>query len=106
MVETLGRIAYRWRWAVLAAALAFLAVAGAWGTSVFGTLTTGGFDDPDSESARAAAVAAAQLGRDDADVVVLYRSPDRTVEDPAFRQAVTGTLAALPTDVVERTVSW
>jgi len=39
-------------------------------------------------------------------VVVLYRSPDRTVEDPAFRQAVTGTLAALPTDVVERTVSW
>jgi RND superfamily putative drug exporter len=48
----------------------------------------------------------AELGRDEADVLVLYSSPDRTVDDPAFRQAVTGTLAALPSSVVERTTSW
>ena len=109
MTEMLGRFAYRRRWLVLAVATAFLAVAVAWGTGVFGRLTSGGFEDPGSESARAAAVAAvaaADLGRDDADVVVLYRSADRTVDDPAYRQAVTGTLAALPTDAVARTVSW
>src|SRR4051794_16713699 len=106
MFETLGRVAYRRRWVVLVAALAFLAVAGAWGTGVFGRLTGAGFEDPHSESARATAVAAANLGRDDADVVVLYRSADRTVEDPAYRRAVTTTLAALPADAVERTVSW
>ena len=106
MFERLGRVAYRRRWVVLVAALAFLAVAGAWGTGVFGRLTGAGFEDPGSESARATAVAAAHLGRDDADVVVLYRSADRTVEDPAYRRAVTATLAALPADAVERTVSW
>ena len=106
MTEKLGRFAYRRRWLVLAAAMAFLAVAVAWGTGVFGRLTSGGFEDPGSESARAAAVAAADLGRDDADVVVLYRSADRTVDDPAYRQAVTGTLEALPSDAVARTVSW
>ncbi len=106
MTEMLGRFAYRRRWLVLAAAVAFLAVAGAWGTGVFGRLSSGGFADPGSESARAAAVAAADLGRRDADVVVLYRSADRTVDDPAYRQAVTSTLAALPADAVERTVSW
>jgi len=106
MTEKLGRFAYRRRWLVLAAAMAFLAVAVGWGTGVFGRLTSGGFEDPGSESARAAAVAAADLGRDDADVVVLYRSQDRTVDDPAYRQAVTGTLEALPSDAVARTVSW
>lgn len=73
---------------------------------MFGSLTGAGFDDPASDSARAAQRAAAELGRDDADVVVLYRSPDRTVDDPAFRQAVTGTLAALPADVVGRTTTF
>jgi uncharacterized membrane protein YdfJ with MMPL/SSD domain len=106
MTEMLGRFAYRRRWLVLALAAAFLAVAVAWGTGVFGRLTSGGFEDPGSRSARAAAVAAADLGRDDADVVVLYRSADRTVDDPAYRQAVTSTLSALPADAVERTVSW
>ena len=106
MTEMLGRFAYRRRWLVLSAAVAFLAVAVVWGTGVFGRLASGGFEDPGSESARSAAVAAADLGRHEADVVVLYRSADRTVDDPAYRQAVTGTLAALPADAVERTVSW
>src|SRR5829696_1119532 len=106
MFEALGRAAYRRRWWVIAAAVAFLAVAGGWGTGVFGTLTGAGFDDPASDSYRAAQRAAAELGRDDADVLVLYSSPDRTVDDPAFRRAVTSTLAALPTSVVERTTSW
>ena len=106
MFATLGRFTYRRRRWVLALAVAFLAFAGVWGTGVIGALTSEQSGDPNSESARAAAVAAAALGRDDADVVVLWTSPDRVVEDPAFRRAVTGTLAALPAEHVERTVSW
>jgi trehalose monomycolate/heme transporter len=106
MFEALGRVVYRRRWIVLAATVAFLAFAGMWGTRVFGSLTGGGFEDPDSDSYRAAQVAEQQLGRDQADVIVLYRSAERTVDDPGFRQAVTATLDRLPDDVVERTVSF
>jgi uncharacterized membrane protein YdfJ with MMPL/SSD domain len=106
MFETLGRAMYRRRRIVVAAAVLFLLVAGLWGTSVFGRLTGAGFDDPDSDSFRARQVAEQQLGRDEADVVVLYRSATATVDDPGYRAAVTTTLAALPADVVERTVTW
>ncbi|MGY1620418.1 MMPL family transporter [Geodermatophilus sp. SYSU D00691] len=106
MFEALGRVMYRWRRWVVAVALALVAFAGVWGTGVFGSLTGAGFEDPDSESSRAAEVAAAELGRDAADVVVLYSSDDLTVDDPAFRDAVTSTLAALPVAEVERVTTW
>ena len=76
MFEALGRVIYRRRRWVVALAVAFVVFAGVWGTGVFGAMTGGGFEDPDSESSRAAAVAAQALGRDSADVVVLYRSDD------------------------------
>jgi RND superfamily putative drug exporter len=94
----------RRRWAV-AVTVAFVVFAGVWGTQVFGSLTGGGFEDPGSDSYRAAEVAAERLGRDDADVIVLYRSEALTVDDAAFEQAVTATLAALPSGVVDRTVT-
>ena len=40
------------------------------------------------------------FGRDDADLIVLYTSDRVTVDDEGFRQAVIGTLDALPSDVV------
>ncbi len=73
---------------------------------MFGQLSHGGFEDPDSESSRAAEVAVAELGRNSADVVVLYSSPERTVDDPAFRDAVTGTLDALPQELLARTTTY
>ena len=106
MFEALGRRMYRGRWWVITASVAFLTFAGVWGTGVFGSLTGAGFDDPDSDSYRAAQTAARQLGRDDADVIVLYHSAERTVDDPAYRQAVTSTLDALPEDVVERVTTF
>jgi uncharacterized membrane protein YdfJ with MMPL/SSD domain len=60
----------------------------------------GGFTAPGSQSERASALATRAFGRDTADVVVLYRSPALTVRDPAYRAAVTGSLAALPKDKV------
>jgi len=106
MFERFGRLMYRRRrWVVVATAL-FVVFAGVWGTQVFGSLVGGGFEDPGSDSYRAAKVAADELGRDDADVIVLYRSTDSTVDDPAFQRAVTSTLDALPSDAVERKVTF
>src|SRR6266550_3116706 len=106
MFEAIGRFTYRRRRWVLALTVAFLAFAGGWGTGVFAGLTSGGFDDPKSDSVRAADLAADRLGRDDADVIVLYRSADRTVDDPVYRQAVTGTLGALPGSLVDRVTTY
>jgi trehalose monomycolate/heme transporter len=99
--ERWGRFVYRWRRLVLAAAALVIAGAAVWGTGVFGALQSGGgFTAPGSQSQRASDLAARAFGRDTADVVVLYRSGSLTVRDPAYRQAVTGTLAALPRDKV------
>ncbi|MGY1684495.1 MMPL family transporter [Geodermatophilus sp. SYSU D00867] len=106
MFEALGRVVYRRRRWVLALSAVAVVVAGVWGTGVFGRLTGGGFEDPGSESARAAALAVRELGRDASDVVVLYRSDDLTVDDPAFRDAVATSLTGLPDGVVERATTW
>ena len=106
MFEALGRVMYRRRRWVVALSLAFVVFAGVWGTGVFGSMTGGGFEDPDSESSKAAEVAAETLGRDSADVVVLYRSDDLTVDDPGYRAAVDDSLSALPAGIVDRTTTF
>ncbi|TFV87377.1 MMPL family transporter [Blastococcus sp. CT_GayMR16] len=106
MFEALGRVIYRRRRWVVALTLAFVAFAGVWGTGVFGAMTGGGFEDPDSDSSRASEVAARELGRDSSDVVVLYRSADLTVDDPGYRSSVDGSLRALPDGLVDRTTTF
>jgi RND superfamily putative drug exporter len=97
MFEGWGRTVYRRRWLVLAVAAIGLVVFAVWGTGVFGTLqSAGGFTAPGSQSQREANLAARTFGRDAGDLVVLYSSKTATVADPAFRSAVTDTLAALP----------
>jgi uncharacterized membrane protein YdfJ with MMPL/SSD domain len=83
-----GRAVLKVRWWVVAAALALVVAGATWGAGVFGALTGGGYDDPDSESNRAAAAVAA-LGQRQPDLVVLWSSDTLTVQDPAFRSAVT-----------------
>jgi len=106
MFERWGHRVHRFRLHILALGVAFLAGAGLWGSGVFGALSDGGFEDPDSESARASALADERIGRASVDVVVLYEDPDLTVDDPQFRDAVTQTLSALPSAEVARTVSY
>src|SRR5487761_1145672 len=97
MFENWGRAIYRRRLLALLLALVAVAGAGAWGTGVFGSLqSSGGFAPPGSQSQRASNLAASAFGRNDADVVVLYRSPTLTVANPAYRAAVSRSLAALP----------
>src|SRR3712207_2257032 len=106
MFEALGRVIYRRRRWVAALTLAFVVFAGVWGTGVFGHMTGGGFEDPDSESSRALEVAERELGRAGDDVIVLWSSDEMTVDDPAFADAVTTTVAALPEDVVTGSVTF
>jgi uncharacterized membrane protein YdfJ with MMPL/SSD domain len=83
-----GRTVVRVRWWVVAAAAALVVAGATWGAGVFGSLTGGGYDDPDSESNRAARAIAEQLGQRPPDVLVLWSSDTATVEDPGVRSAV------------------
>ncbi|TDE22934.1 MMPL family transporter [Actinomadura sp. 6K520] len=106
MLDRWGRWVHRRRRWVLAAAGAALVFAGVWGTGVFGALSSsGGFDTPGSESAKAAQIAERDLGRDAADVVILYQG-DMTVDDPAYRASVEQALNALPQDKVTATSTY
>jgi uncharacterized membrane protein YdfJ with MMPL/SSD domain len=108
MFESWGRTLYRRRRLTLGVALLFVIFAVVWGTGVFGKLSSGdNFTPPTSQSQREANRADQVFGRNDADVVVLYRSATMTVADPAYRQAVTTALAALPrADVAGVTTYW
>ena len=100
--ERWGRTAYRRRRLVLVIALLVAVVGVIWGTTIFSKVqTAGGFDAPGSQSQHEANLATKAFGRDAGDVVVLYSSTTLTTAAPAFRSAVTATLAALPHSKVE-----
>src|SRR5215472_7796881 len=97
MFDGWGRTVYRRRWLVLAIAAIGVVGFAVWGTGVFGALqSAGGFTAPGSPSQQEADLVSKTFGRDAGDVVVLYSSKTMTAADPAFRAAVTGTLASLP----------
>jgi trehalose monomycolate/heme transporter len=108
MFEAWGRALFRRRRLTLAITLLFVVFAGIWGTGVFSKLSSGdNFTPPSSPSQREANAADQVFGRNDADVVVLYRSAPMTVSDPAYRQAVTAALSGLPrADVAKVTTYW
>jgi trehalose monomycolate/heme transporter len=108
MFEAWGRAMYRGRRLTLGITLLFVAFAAAWGTGVFGELSSGdNFTPPASQSQREASLAGQVFGRNDADVVVLYHSATLSVADPAYRQAVTTALGGLPrADVARVTTYW
>jgi RND superfamily putative drug exporter len=108
MFEAWGRGLYARRRLTLGITLVLVVFAAVWGTGVFGQLSSGdNFTPPASQSQREASEASQVFGRDDADVVVLYRSPALTVSDPGYRQAVTAALSTLPhADVARVTTYW
>lgn len=90
-----GATVVRLRWLTVVAALAIALIGITWGTGLFGALQSGGFDDPGSESARTADRIAALFGNQNPDLIVVYSSDTKTVDDPAFRASVSRTLAAI-----------
>jgi RND superfamily putative drug exporter len=107
MFEAWGRGLYRFRRIVLVISVLFAVAAGVWGTGVFGKLTAGNtFTPAGSESNRESTIADNVFGRNAADAVVLFHSATQTVADPAYRQAVTGYLAALPAAGIVATATY
>src|ERR1700685_2338975 len=107
VLERWGRTAYRRRRLILVIALLVAVAGGVWGTTIFAKVqTAGGFNAPDSQSQNEANLATQAFGRDAGDVVVLYSSPTLTTASPAFRSAVTSTLARLPHRQAESTASY
>ncbi|HEY7094417.1 MAG TPA: MMPL family transporter [Ktedonobacterales bacterium] len=95
MLATLGRLLYRTRWATLLLSLAVVLGAALYGSGVFGTLTDGGFEDPNSQSAEAHAVLDKELGGWTPDIIILMRSDTFSATDPTFASAATQLLNTL-----------
>jgi uncharacterized membrane protein YdfJ with MMPL/SSD domain len=91
-----GRTVVRVRWWVVAAALALVVAGATWGAGVFGALTGGGYEDPQSESRRAAAAIAAQFGQREPDLVVLWSSQHGTASSPGATASSPGATASSP----------
>jgi len=106
MFTLLGRLAYRRRWFVLVGTILFLAVSVLTGLSVFDKLKSGGFEDPEQESARAAAILAERFDAGSPDLVLLV-SADEDVDSPGAARSgrqLTKRLVAEPG--VEQVVSY
>ncbi len=107
MLDRWGRFTHRHRWRILIVSLVAITAAGIFGPAVFGAVNSaGGFQVPGSESDRAATVLEHDLPGVRADVVVLYTAENMTVDDPAYRDAVTQSLDGLPADSVAGSVDY
>ena len=95
MLERLGGMLYRTRWIVLFFALLIVAGAAIFGTGLFGSLKSGGFADPASESSKAQALLDAKLGGSTADIIILMSSNSTKATDPTFMDSATQLLARL-----------
>ncbi|MFD0817603.1 MMPL family transporter, partial [Micromonospora zhanjiangensis] len=106
MFASWGSLAFRLRWGILAVLTTAIVAAGLWGLGVFGQLTEGGYEDPGSQSSKAAAAVQAALGPQGGDLVVIYTPQTGTVDDPALAAKVDASLAALPPDAVRSVNSY
>ncbi len=93
----LGASMVRWRWVVLGVWLIVLVVVGALlAPKAPKALKGGGFIDPDSESAKAAAILDAQFNASTfTSAVAVFTSSSITVDDPGFKDQVTRAADAL-----------
>jgi putative drug exporter of the RND superfamily len=95
MFSLLGRMAYRWRWAILivwgAALLLSLPVL----PRVAGSLKVGGFSSPNTEATRAREVLQRELGFAPSTLLVVYQSDELRTDDPAFQTAIDRSLAGV-----------
>jgi len=96
------------RHARLVLAVAVLVVVGAavYGAGVFDSLGRGGFEDPASESYRAAEDERSLFGNHAPDVVAIYSSDDLPADEPEFRAAVEAVVAGLAVPEVVRVVPY
>ena len=95
MLHRLGGIIYRAKWAVLLGGMALVVAAAIFGAGVFGTLKSGGFQDPNSQSTQAQTLLDQRFGGAASDVVLLMQNNTLKATDPAFVSAATALLDTL-----------
>src|SRR5260221_12196385 len=95
MLAPFGGVLHRARWFVLLIGLAVVLGAAVFGSGLFGKLTAGGFEDPNSQSAHGRALLDQQLGGSTADIVLLMHSDTQSATDPDFTSAATQLLTTL-----------
>ncbi|MBF6193532.1 MMPL family transporter [Nocardia implantans] len=93
-----GDLVYRLRFAVIGVVVAGLLALGGYGLGLEDHLSSSGWDDPTSESARAARIKDGAFARDHtSDVIVLYTAPEgKTIDDPEFSDKILENLTSLP----------
>ena len=106
MVERWGRVVAGHSLAVLLTGVVLLLGAGWFGSDVFGSLSQGGFDDPNSESAQEYDAERETFGNRNPDVVAIYSSDEGQVTDAAFRRGVEQTLSGIPEGTATHVVSY
>jgi putative drug exporter of the RND superfamily len=82
VLARLGRFSVRHRKAVLVGTAVFFVLAAALGSGVASKLSSGGFDDPASESSRARDEIEREFGDQDPDLVLLVTARRGSVDDP------------------------
>ncbi len=99
MFTALGHLIVRRRKSIIAMTMIGLVVAIGLGIGVFGQLSNGGFDDPNSESVAAADLLQDEFDTGGADLVAVVTAESGGVDDPAVAAAgaeLTAELAAAP----------
>lgn len=93
-----GELVYRLRFGVIGVVGAALLTLCGYGFGVENHLSSGGLDDPGSESAQASRVADKAFGRNhDSDVILLYTAPaGKTIDDPDLSRKIIDSLNSLP----------
>ena len=97
LFTNLGKFTVRRRRSILSLTVLFIVIAGVLGAGAFGTLQSGGFEDPGAESTRAHALLESQFDTGDPNVVVLVRAATGTVDSTAVvdsAQSLTTELAS------------
>jgi RND superfamily putative drug exporter len=93
----LGQYVYRWRWGVVVVWALLLAAALPLAPRAGAAFKVGGFSNPEIESARARDALEAALGFNASVLLVIFRHPNWTAEDPRFIVEVNRALADVRT---------
>ena len=105
MMDRWGAFVARRALAILLAGLVLVIGAGAYGFGVFDHLAQGGFDDPDSQSARELTLERETFGNRTVDAVAIYSSDELTAQSPEFRAEVERTIDQIPEGTTSAVVS-
>ena len=106
MLERWGGFVARRALAVLLAGMALTVAAAVYGFGVFDSLSTGGFDDPDSEASVEREAEQDAFGNRSIDIDAIYSSDELTADSPEFRSAVEAVVEQLPEDAVSAVVPY